>query len=334
MRILATPHFGEAIGHIVRTGEILAQKFYNDEVFVALPKNTIDNAQKYFHKEVQFIAMENHFQVNNESGKLDISIFNKSILEDEEIIKYVSPNIIIDDPGIRGAILHEKTKIPLQVISHGIYKPTPKELLDESYQYHALANNIWEHVHKKLSELVTLGIGKNITWRSLVKDMEFIKLSNYIKESGKRLFFDKSKTTANVLITDCSANKEITPLLPLIDALYSHFQKKVILCTTAHLPITEKYECIGTSIAYEQLVDENTIVLSHGGSGTLRAIGTSKQIYLCPGDIDQLANSLIANCNNNMKLLISERKWEEKIESGKPFVRESNWKIAVDFFTE
>lgn len=128
------------------------------------------------------------------------------------------------------------------------------------------------------------------------------------------------------VLTLCTGNKNLPPS-KLLSALARRYEE-VAVVGAASGPHIEGVHYLGDRYELGSLVDENTVVLCHGGHGTLRTVvGKAKRIFAVPGDLDQVCNSIIGAIYSDVKLP-PPRYFEVKLNSSTPFTREIDWSLV------
>ncbi|MDR1583795.1 MAG: hypothetical protein LBS55_11185 [Prevotellaceae bacterium] len=330
-KILVLPHIGTAFGHLVRTAEFLSDfsNQSNAKIYIVIPEKVVDFAKVHIPDGLQIITRQQQVTVNNSIGKLLIDDFKKYFDEDEVLFQKITPDLIISDPGIQGAILWYKYKKPWIGLVHGGYLPAP-QIENEELSY--LAQKTWQTINKSLDRLIQIGTNdKYQTWAEL-RSSGFLIIPNMqqnepvIIEAGhinKKL--DKigweNKSEVELLITCCSSG-EIEPTEKFLRKLQLYYFN-IAVAGLNKKGIINGINYLGNTVNFESLVGKDTTVITHGGHGTLKAVSNAKRIITIPSDLDQLCNSIISHINKNTELVF-DKNWLEVLEHN-PYRRVINW---------
>ncbi|MBK8609383.1 MAG: hypothetical protein IPL84_05425 [Chitinophagaceae bacterium] len=333
-RILVLPHIGTAFGHLIRLSEFINETYDSSfDISLVIPAHSLKFCKGHIPVFVKLIIQKEAFSINGNKGNLDVKSCLKLIQELAVICDEIKPNLIIGDPGIQAAILGNMFGIQWKGIMHGCYLPKPiVDSKNNNGQLHALVELAWEVSNHSMNKLVKIGTnGKFKSWEEIRKTGQIIIPNNsafepspiglHIEQSFKRIGWETG-SPVELLITCCSEGN-IQPTVPFLTKISRTFTE----VTVAGITLKDKIgniNFIGNNIAYETLISNKTIVITHCGHGTLKSIKKAKRVFMIPGDIDQLCNSLIAHVYHGWDLVF-DKNWFEILESKTPFKREINW---------
>ncbi|KXC08889.1 hypothetical protein JFY67_01510 [Porphyromonas gingivalis] len=317
-RILVFPHIGTAWGHFIRTAEYINNTDFDSgvEIFMIVPKNVYPCVKRFIPSKVSVLLRDKQVTVNNPTGEILIEGFSEYFREDEILFNKIQPSLIISDPGIQGAILHHKFKVPWINISHGCYRDIPHindPIIDE------LAKKTWETIGYSLDKLIKMGTGDaSLSWQKLkVTAFKEELLSGTMKKHG----WETGEKKAKLLIT-CGSADEVQPSSAFLDRLKNFFPN-IVVAGSSMKGYREGISFIGNTTNYQSIIDSNTIVLTHGGFGTLKAVAHAGRVVTTPTDLDQLCNSIISFVENKSEFVF-DRNWFEALDN-KPYCRSFCW---------
>ena len=336
-KILAIPHIGTAFGHFYRMA-ILLEDFINEyDIFITIPESYVDYCEKFLNPNIVIIPRQTHSSINGASGIIDVDGYKLLLTENENIYHTIEPDLIIGDPGIQASILATKFSKPWIGIMHGCYLPFPYSMAF-SEQNSALLKSIWDSLNYQLDKLICLGTnGAFTSWQDIQRTGKVIipnRISNEPSSIGEYVDLNNISSSAwgthtevDLLITCCSAGT-VSPTSTFLSNITELSKGNVFVAGIRPGDGQSKVIYLGNNIDYKSLVNEDTVVISHGGHGTLQAIGKAKNVFLIPSDLDQLYNSIIASTINGWHLIF-DKNWFEVIDSGLLFKREIHWENLV-----
>jgi len=332
-KILAIPHIGTAFGHFYRLATFLGEYLIDYDISIAIPETFIDYCRRFLHPDINIIPRTVHCSISGSSGIIDIDAYISLLKENDEIYHKIQPDLLIGDPGIQAAILASKYSKSWIGIMHGCYLPFP-EFLSLNEQYYVLLRKLWEVLNKKINNLISLGTNQTFTnWQDIQKTGKIIipnissnepsSIGEYkdINSIGNSGWVDYSEV--DLLITCCSAGT-VRPTELFLKDLIEISNRKVFVAGIKAKSNKSNIFYLGNNVNYRSLINENTIVITHGGHGTLQAISKAKKVYMVPSDLDQLYNSIIASTIKGWQLVF-DKNWFEVLESGILFKRNILW---------
>lgn len=332
-KILAIPHIGTAFGHFYRMATLL-DNFANEfNIFILIPEPFINYCKSFLHSEIKIIPRKVHCSISGSSGLIDKVGYKSLLIENEDIYKAVQPELIIGDPGIQASILATKFRKPWIGIMHGCYLPFPNNLILNELDY-TLLKEVWLALNKQMNELISFGTNQVYSsWQELQKTGKIIipnLIYNEPSPIGEYLDLNKSVNSVwdthnevDILITCCSAGT-VSPSKDFLSQLSMQTNKKIFIAGVEGSPNHQNIIYLGNNVNYRYLVNEKTVVITHGGHGTLQAIGNAKKVFMVPSDFDQLYNSIIASSIKGWQLVF-DKNWFEILQTGVLFKREIQW---------
>jgi len=339
-RILVIPHIGSAYGHLIRTAALLENEYSDCEVIVSVPESALSVAKRHMPMRVGFATYPLRPTVTNPSGRLDTDGFLALVNADRQIAINMSPHLVVGDPGIRAGLVGERLGIPWVALTHGCYLPIPRALQGESCAEgtRELAAMAWSCATSALDHLVTLGSGTGITsWADLrnrgeilipnTRDAEPCETGTHVGLLNPSYGFSKHEPV-RCLLTLCSAG-DVEPDQTALRAIVALWGRVSVIGVDSGPPISG-VEYLGYGVATNSLIGKETVVITHGGHGTLKAARDAALIVAVPSDLDQLCNSLIASAHTGVRLAIGES-WRKRLLSGSPFKRYVDWRALVQF---
>lgn len=345
-RLLVIPHVGTAYGHLIRVGELLNTRYDDfDEVFVSVPESALDMARLHMPARVKFLTYGIRPTVTSRGGRLDVAGFAKLVEFDRRFGSEIQPNLIIGDPGLRAGLLGERMGIPWEALMHGCYLPMPEELRRlrplASSKIKRLAELAWNLADTTLDQLVRLGSnGKLRFWSELRRrgrvlipnspEAEPCEFGVHTGDLLPRLAFSAG-TEFPCVVTLCSSGDVAVP--PKVLQQLVRVYGEVAVLGPAREYFLRGVRFLGTKFATQTVVGKNTIVICHGGHGTLKAVKQARRVIVVPGDIDQLCNALVAFATWQSELVVGQH-WIERLESDTPFRRIVDWNELVQTLTE
>lgn len=345
-RLLVIPHVGTAYGHLIRVGELLNTRYGDcDEIFVSIPKSAFGMAKLHMPVRVKFLTYGIRPTVTSRGGKLDVAGFLKLVELDRRFGSEIQPSLIIGDPGIRAGLLGERMGIPWEALMHGCYLPMPEELRRQrsivSSNIGRLAKLAWNLAQTALDQLVRLGSTDSLRFWSELRQRGRILIPNspeaepcdfgvHTGDIFPRLGFSAGREFPCV-VTLCSSGDVAVPpkVLQQLVRLYG----EVAVIGPARECLIRGVRFLGTRFATQTVVGKGTIVICHGGHGTLKAVKQAQRVIVVPGDIDQLCNALIAFATWQPELVVGQS-WVERLNSDTPFRRIVDWNELVKTLTE
>jgi hypothetical protein len=335
-RLLVLPHIGTAFGHLIRTGQLLQTRHLDiPEVVAAIPSTAVAMAKLHLPPRVKILEFPIRPTVTNRTGKLDEQGFLDLLRFDHDIFRKVKPDLILGDPGIRAGLLGIRVGMRWEALMHGCYLPFPQHLMsnplvcDLAKEVAPLA---WSLIHKFLDKLVALGSNGTINgWEDLrsrgnilipnAPEAEPCTIGKHVGPCTPNLGFEVGKHQ-NFVLTTCSSGDTLLPLSTL--QFLARTFGNIAVVGSMHRPGVENATFLGNTFSVSSVVGPQTVVISHGGHGTLKAIRHAKRVFLAPGDIDQLCNSLIAHATWGAELALGSR-WVDRLTSSTPLQRTVDW---------
>ena len=309
------------------------------EVYVSVPETALEMAELHMPKRVKFLTYKIRPTVTNKSGKLDEDGFLALLRTDREFCREIQPDLLLGDPGIRNGLLGEQTGIPWEALMHGCYLPLPfrlkKEHVDSSTMTN-LAEPAWNLVSRSLDYLVCLGSDNKITsWGELRKrgrilipnsaEAEPCEFGLHLGDRLPRVGFSTGNISPCV-VTLCSSGDVQVPV-EVLQELVRLYGEVAVVGPARELPV-DGVRYLRGEFAVETVGGHDTVVISHGGHGTLKAVKHAARIIVVPGDLDQLCNAFVAHLNWGAELAIG-RSWFDRINSPQPFQRSIDWQVLL-----
>ena len=336
MRILLIPHIGTAFGHFFRLIQYAHHKYNSPEyqVYIIIPQPLIGSLTDHIPNWIHIVPRVANSSVHSDKGDLNVEGFKAVLGENQIIIDSIKPELIIGDPGIQAAILGVKNNVEWHGLMHGCYLPLPKllnlppTLLNTLYILNELISSNLDLLIKTATK------GEFSKWEDLRltgKTIIMNSLPIYDIAIGESLLLNdgivswQNEEPVDFLIT-CSSTGNYKPDNEFLSRLNLIIPN--ITIAGSSLVIDNRISNIrniGNKTSYYSLTNENTSVITHCGHGTLFAIRRALKVYMIPGDLDQLFNSILAFSSKNWKLIF-DRDWDSTINSPFPFVRSYNWK--------
>lgn len=336
-RLLVIPHVGTALGHLIRTGEVL-NTLYGDvpDIFVCIPESAINSAKRHMPARVQFLTYPIRPTVTGRSGRLDEQGFLNLLRLDFEFFKKVRPNLILGDPGIRTGLLGERVGAQWAALMHGCYLPRPHQLKDSclvSENVKSLSELAWIVATKLLDHLVQLGSRHKIgSWAELrsrgnvlipnTPDAEPSEIGHHIGSCLPKIGFVKG-AHAKCVMTLCSSGDTQIPR-QVLEHLIAKFGKLSIVGVSTGVQRCNGVEFLDTQYRLDSVVGPETTVICHGGHGSLKAVRNAHRVIIVPGDLDQLCNALTAHVQWGAELAIGDT-WSRRLLSVQPLHRFTEW---------
>ena len=332
-RLLILPHVGTALGHLTRIGDIfemLEQEW--DEIYVSIPKYAEQYAKRFLSNKAKLVVHEVEFTITGPTGIIDIDGFFQLLQANRKIIKDVSPDFILGDPGIHAGILAEEFNLPWGFVAHAPYFSFP-EILKHS-DHVELASKAWRVIHTSLDQLVYMGSrGVFCSWEELherAHDKISISPNGLFLRNGIPIPSNSQKPRKGwlvgkplqCLVTVSSGDSHPVPSF-LTEYLALHFDKVGVLGHNRPYP-NPRVIHLGTNYDLRTLVSRETTVITHGGSGTLQYLAESKHITIIPGDLDQLCNGLLAHAYGKASIS-GLQSWQKRLHQDGPFIRSVPW---------
>lgn len=328
--ILVFPHIGTALGHFVRTMEYLNTYYQHSDapIYVVLPENLVQKLDAHIPSWINrknIIRRKHRVSINNPEGRLLIEQFKQYFVEDEMIHQQINPSLLITDPGIQGAILHHKFNTPWINITHGVYRPLPFNISDE---LKPLAEEVWRYLNQAFNQLIQLGIGSPYgNWNELRHTAIREEL---LQKKMQKCGWKVSNRPYNVLVTCCSADEVCPPsdFLSNLKQRYSDIAVAGISIGKAKRQgMVSNVTYVGNEIRYDSLIDSHSMVITHGGFGTLQMVSQANRIIIIPSDLDQLCNAIIFCSDPSYREkseLLFGRDWHYSLHNN-PFRRFVEW---------
>lgn len=332
-KILAIPHIGTAFGHFYRLASFLDNYIDTHNIYIVIPEPFIAFCVKYLSPEIQIVPRKIHCSISNPSGIIKNDQYLLLLEENQRIFKNVRPDIVIGDPGIQAAILSTKYSVEWIGIMHGCYLPFP-ESLHMNKELFNLLKVVWSSLNNQIDKLVSVGTNQIFTsWNDLRKTGKIIIPNSKINEPstiGKYQDINRivkptwnEHSEVDLLITCCSSGTVI-PSNEFLTELSNNSNCKVYVAGINSQNRIPNVVFLGNNINYKYLVGENTVVITHGGHGTLQAISKAKKVFMIPSDFDQLYNSIVTSAIKGWEIVF-DKNWIEIINSGMLFRREIYW---------
>ena len=335
-RILVIPHVGSAYGHLIRIGEVLGARYRQAQcVYVAIPKTVSSAAASHLPPNVNLLTYDSRPTVTSKTGRFDFQGFLDLFEIDKAFYQVVRPDLIVGDPGIRAAVLGERTKTPWQAIMHGCYLPIPTRLISKQFSdinLRNIATLAWDLVEEHIDRLLSLvPQGRLPVWRELCRRGQvLVPNSSYAEpcENATHLGRKLQKIgfghgiPFRCVITVCSSGESVIPKDVLIK-LAEIYGEVAVIGPTEQRPVDGVYY-MGSTIDVATVVGPETTVFCHGGHGTLRSVGHARRVIIAPGDVDQLCNALIAHAYLGMELALGGT-WLQRLRASNPFQRRVDW---------
>lgn len=336
-KILAIPHIGTAFGHFYRLATFLDDFIDEYNIFILIPEPYFDYCKRFLHPDITLIPRLVHCSISGSTGLIDMEGYKSLLKENEKIYHIIKPDLIIGDPGIQAAILATKYSRPWIGLMHGCYLPFPDKI-QMNEQLYTLLRNVWCVLNDQMNKLISLGTNKVYTSWSEIQKTGKIIIPNFSKNEPSSIgeyqdINSKIKSAWDVqnevdlLITCCSAGT-ISPTDTFLTNLNRVSNKNVFVAGIKAKTNQSNIFYLGNNVNYRSLVHENTIVITHGGHGTLQAINKAKKVFMIPSDFDQLYNSIIASSIKGWKLVF-DKNWFEIVNSDLLFKREIHWENLV-----
>ena len=338
-RVLVIPHIGTAYGHLIRTGEIVRERCRDAETYVCLPRTALDIAARYLPEGVVPVPYEQRPTVTNASGRLDLDGFRSLLASDRRICSEVEPDLLLGDPGIRAGILGLSSAIPYEMILHGCYLPLPGGLAHEvavNSMAGRLAAAVWSVAERSLDALVGIALEAQAGWANLrskgtvlIANDEFAEPCEFGTHLGSRttrIGFSAAPSPVSCVVTVCSSGDVDVPDWVLRE-IVEHFGEVTVVGPSRRREIGG-VRFTGDLVAIESLVGPTTVVVTHGGHGTLKGSRRAARIIVAPGDLDQLANGLVAKTYCGAEVAAGDQ-WLERLNGDRPFMRAVDWDALV-----
>lgn len=336
-RILVIPHVGLALGHMFRALKYVSrmQNEVRATISIALPSFAVPHALKLIPANVEIIERTVHCSVSNETGRLDLCGFSRLLEEVEEITLRVRPDLLVGDPGIQAGIIGVKFGIEWIGLMHGCYLPFPDLNSDERLRH--LGRVAWNTVHANLDMLVEIGTsGRHGSWADIRDTGRILQASK--EEHGllaigeyEELYHERQGLRANrpfeIVMTCCSAER-IGPSKSFLKQLMSVGGRVAITGFHSKIQAVPGASHLGAQYDYRSLIGPATVVVTHGGHGTLQYLKGAKKVFLVPSDVDQLCNALLAHELFGWDVVF-DRDWYQAFNSGMPFMRNVSWNRLV-----
>lgn len=338
-KILAIPHIGTAFGHFFRLATLLDDYLNDNNIHIIIPEPYIDYCKRFLHPNIVIVPRHVHCSISGSSGLIDKSGYKSLLEENEAIYHKIQPELIIGDPGIQAAILATKYSKPWIGLMHGCYLPFP-ENLPMNEKHSVLLRRVWITLNDQIDKLISIGTNHIFkSWQEIQTTGKIIIPNLNINEPSKigeykniNLKISNSwdaHSEVDLLITCCSAGT-VSPSDEFLTNLSKFSKSKVFVAGIKAKENQFNTIYVGNNVNYRSLVNENTIVITHGGHGTLQAISKANKVFMIPSDFDQLYNSIIASTIRGWQLVF-DKNWFEILDSDMLFKREIHWEnIAVE----
>lgn len=333
-KILILPHIGTAYGHLIRLSKLASGRYYdkNLDIFFVVPNHVKKMAKRFVDtSQFKLIFCKNFFSVTSKTGSIDYKAMGDVLEEYLKITKTINPDLIIGSPGIEASVVGTSLDIPWESITHGLYLPNPLSIeiyKNDINSLEHLASQVWKVARKSIDSIVLNATKKEFTTWNEIQSTGKVTPVYSEKNQGninKKLFKEWENKPVDLLITKCSDGLTSLPSLDFLKKI-SKFYSSIAITDYQKNEKINNICFIGNNYSYQSLIDDKTIVICHGGCGTIEAVEKAKKVIIIPGDLDQLYNSIIAQKNLGYSIFIS-KSWYSRLNSPNPFKREVDWGV-------